>query len=261
MRSSVANVRASPCRIATRSSHSTNTQWHARREAPFAFDGHELCYWGFEMAIVVALLVGLCAGFVGSIPIAGPVAVLVLETGLRNKRSDALQIAVGAALAEGICAALAFIGVTSLLSRFPSVLSVERVVGAAVLVMVGVYFVVRKPKAEDSPQSKPSPRKWLLGLSITGLNPTILVTWTAVIAALHGAGLLSFQLVHAIPFAVGVTCGVILWFTVLIAIVRKLGKRLSPSTTQHIVHGMGYVLIAAGTVMSVRSVVLLLRPS
>jgi membrane protein DedA with SNARE-associated domain len=58
-----------------------------------------------------------------------------------------------------------------------------------------------------------------------------------------------------------VTCGVILWFTVLIAIVRKLGKRLSPSMTQHIVHGMGYVLIAAGTVMSVRSVVLLLRPS
>lgn len=213
------------------------------------------------MLLLMALVVGLCAGFIGSIPIAGPIAVLVLETGLEGKHREAVHIVIGSAVAESLYAALAFLGVSSLVNRFPNALPVERIVGAIVIIIVGGYFAFRKtkPATPHTDVAAPKKRKWLVGFWITALNPTLLVSWTAVIAALHGAGLLSFGLIDAIPFAIGVLCGVVAWFFVLLTIVKKIGKHVSPKARERLVHGMGYVLIAVGLVMGARSILMLLR--
>ena len=91
------------------------------------------------------------------------------------------------------------------------------------------------------------------------VDPTLLVSWTAVIAALHGAGLLAFGLLQAIPVAIGAACGVIASFFLLLAIVKKIGKHISPKTRERAVHAMGYLIIAVGAAMGVRSIWMLVR--
>jgi len=50
--------------------------------------------------MLMALAFGLLAGFFGSIPIAGPTAVIIVERALAGRALAAFGIAVGAAMAE-----------------------------------------------------------------------------------------------------------------------------------------------------------------
>jgi hypothetical protein len=49
---------------------------------------------------VVAFALGILLGFVGSIPAAGPLLLLVIASGLEGQRRRALALAAGGALAE-----------------------------------------------------------------------------------------------------------------------------------------------------------------
>jgi threonine/homoserine/homoserine lactone efflux protein len=50
--------------------------------------------------LVAPVALGFAFGFVGSIPVAGPIAALVLSRGLEGRARSALSLAAGAALAE-----------------------------------------------------------------------------------------------------------------------------------------------------------------
>jgi threonine/homoserine/homoserine lactone efflux protein len=209
--------------------------------------------------MLLSLLVGLVAAFVGSMPVAGPISVLVLERGLDGDRRGAIAIAVGSAFAEMIYAGLAFAGVSTLLTHVPVVLPIVRGLGAAILFGVGMYFVLRKKnsgKKKAAEAKRGTAHKWLLGLSITALNPTLFVSWTVVITTLHGAGLVPPIARDAIPFALGVGCGVVAWFLALGEGVKHFRSLVRPTTLERGVRVMGYVLIVAGVAMGVRAVAL-----
>lgn len=198
--------------------------------------------------MILALLLGFAVGFLGSVPIAGPVAIMVFESALASRARRGLQIAIGAAVAESFYALMAFWGLTTFLSRFPSLLPASKVLGALVLVALGLYFLLRKSKAKahDHEPSKPAGTKWLLGFTVTAFNPTLLFTWTGAITALHSTGLLPNKPIDAIPFALGVGAGIICWFMLLLALVRKFRQRLSPETLDKGIRAMGVVITLAG---------------
>jgi threonine/homoserine/homoserine lactone efflux protein len=209
--------------------------------------------------MVLSLLVGFVAAFVGSIPVAGPISVLVLERGLDGDRRGAIAIAVGSAIAETIYAGLAFAGVSTLLSHVPILLPIIRGIGAAILVGVGLHFVLRKKKSAAKKRvesKKGAAHKWLLGLSITALNPTLFVSWTVVITTLHGAGLVPHVARDAFPFALGVGCGVVVWFLALGEAVKHFRSLVRPAKLERAVRVIGYLLIALGLAMGVRAVAL-----
>ena len=94
--------------------------------------------------MLAALLVTFILSFVASIPIAGPIAVIVVSKGLDNQARSGLFIAIGAAVAEAIYAGLAFLGITAMIQRFPLLLPISRLFGCLILLALGVYFLVRK---------------------------------------------------------------------------------------------------------------------
>jgi hypothetical protein len=103
--------------------------------------------------ILFAILAGTIMGFLGSMPIAGPVAVLVLERGLVRRGREGLGVALGAAAAESIYAFLAFWGLGAVLYASPTLLRASRLVGVGVMITLGVYLANRKsaprpPEAE-----------------------------------------------------------------------------------------------------------------
>jgi threonine/homoserine/homoserine lactone efflux protein len=212
--------------------------------------------------MLLALILGFIAGFIAAVPVAGPVAVLVLHEALAGKKSEARQIALGSAVAESLYAGVAFAGIGAVFDRFPVLLPVSRIVSAAILIIVGIYLIAKRREKEKQEEEeaivasqRPGRSKWLVGLSITALNPTLIASWTAVVAALHGAGIASSNPLEALPFALGIGLGIMSWFVVLLAIVGRFREKLSPNVVHRGVQIVGGLLAAGGVAMAVRTAI------
>lgn len=207
--------------------------------------------------MIIALVLGFVLAFLGSIPIAGPIAVIVLSKGLEHRNRAAMFIAIGAAVAEAIYAFLAFWGFSTVLSSYPKLVPATRLVGCLILIGLGIYLAVRTPKSKEAQQQKDKKgvvgvRNILLGFSMTVVNPTLLVTWTAAVGAAHSSGILNMQPHNALPFAIGVCGGIIAWFALMLAMLAKFRDKMKPEKMQVIIKAIGVVLIVLGSAFAIR---------
>jgi threonine/homoserine/homoserine lactone efflux protein len=207
--------------------------------------------------LLFALVAGAVMGFLGSMPIAGPIAVLVLERGLVGRRREGLSVALGAATAESIYAFLAFWGLGTVLHAAPAVLPISRLVGAAVMIALGIYLATRKsrppvPEQELVEATGRKRRGFLLGLSVTFLNPTIIASWTVVTATVHSTGWVAPGLVSAVLFAAGVGSGIVGWFTTMLRLLDRFQSGLRPQTVDRVLHVTGWLVVAIGVGLGVR---------
>jgi threonine/homoserine/homoserine lactone efflux protein len=211
--------------------------------------------------VIAILLIGFLFGFVGSIPVAGPISALVLGRALDARYREGLAIAVGAALAESIYAALAFWGVGALLAAHPWLDPASRLVAGGVLLALGVAFLRYRPDPH-SPQPVPTGRKtrgFLLGFWITALNPTLIATWTAATATLASTGFAVLTPNGVVPFAAAACLGILCWFTVMLATIRRLAGGIGARKFQRLLPILGTVLVFAGGMVAVSSVGALVR--
>jgi threonine/homoserine/homoserine lactone efflux protein len=212
--------------------------------------------------VLAAFLVAFVLAFVGSMPIAGPIAVIVLSKGLRGHVRAGVFLALGAAVAEAVYAGLAFLGITAMIERYPVLLPISRLVGCAILLTLGVVFLLRKhgepakkEADDDAKEGTTDLGNAFLGLSITAINPTLIVTWTGAVSAVHAAKLLRVNELDALPFAAGVLLGIVTWFSTFLALLGRWNKRLRPATIARAIKAMGVILIVAGAGVGVRTVV------
>ena len=122
------------------------------------------------MSFVWVSLAALVFAFVGSLPLAGPIALLVVSNGVSGRHKEALRIALGAALAEGIYAFLAFWGFATFLTRYRLVLPISHGVTAAILLALGVRFVFFKVKEEKAQSREMRPGRFWVGFSISFIS-------------------------------------------------------------------------------------------
>lgn len=173
---------------------------------------------------LVALLTGAALGFVLSIPAAGPLLGLVVLAGARGDFRRGLALASGGALAESLWALAALWGVDQLLARQASLLPAMRIASALLLVAIGVVLWRRASPGTPEPQARQRAlAPALLGFSLVLVNPGFPLTWAAVIAALYSSGVPE---VIALPFALGVFAGIVVWFALVLAVARRLGSGL-----------------------------------
>jgi threonine/homoserine/homoserine lactone efflux protein len=206
----------------------------------------------------VALALGFLFGFIGSIPVAGPIALLVFAYGIEGRRRDGVALSVGAAIAESGYAVLAFYGLARVLERSPGVIPYARGAGAVILLGLGVTFMLRGGGAERHARrgAKGAWASFLLGLTITALNPTLIVTWTGATTALFSTGWLapSATLAGALPFGGGVALGVSGWFALLLWLLGRYRDRVKRATLDRVVRWLGGALAALGVWFAYRFV-------
>jgi threonine/homoserine/homoserine lactone efflux protein len=205
--------------------------------------------------LILALVVGLLLSFVGSMPIAGPIAAIVVSKGLENKTRAGLCIAGGAAVAESAYAFMAFWGITSVLNRFPGILRASRILGCAILVALGLYFFFRKRKEAvrpEDPIERVGYKNVLFGFSVTAANPTLIVTWTAAVSAAHSTGILRVRAFDAFPFAAGVVTGIVSWFAILLWLLSHFRTKVNPRTIDRAIRVMGILLVVLGVAFAIR---------
>jgi threonine/homoserine/homoserine lactone efflux protein len=199
--------------------------------------------------MISSLLVGMVMSFLGSMIPTGPIALIVLKRGLRNQNIGALSLASGAAVAEAGYALLAYLGITIALSHYRLQNFILQLLAGGILI---VFAIVCLCDGHSHPSKKPSREypgaNFLLGLSIAGLNPTFLVTWTGMVAIARGMNLISD--LHTAPaFALGVFFGPILWFWIVIRVLNHHAGRLSPETLVKVEKALPIVLLILAGIM------------
>jgi threonine/homoserine/homoserine lactone efflux protein len=206
------------------------------------------CREAVPMSFVVVSIVALVFSFVGSLPLAGPIALLVVSNGVNGRYREALRIALGAALAEGVYAFLAFWGFATFLARYRLVLPISQGITGAILFALGVRFLFFKAKEDGIPRSdRPArPGRFWVGFSISGLNPTLLATWGAVTTFLYSKQIVEFAPILAVPFGLFTAAGIALWGLMTVTLLKRFRRHVPTAALTWTVRVMGVVLIAAG---------------
>ncbi len=211
--------------------------------------------------MIAAFLTGLLLSFLGSITPTGPVALIVLQYGMRSQKTNALLVSAGGALAEAGYALLAYLGITFALSRYHLNDSTLRLISGALLIGFASLWII-KSKGR-SKKSKKAEREYvgtsfLIGLSIAGLNPTFLVTWAGLVAIARGAGLIS-ELQNAPAFACGVAAGPVLWFWTLLTVLSRQAKSIGPDKLARIEKALPFVLLILAAIILIRGLIPLMK--
>jgi len=197
------------------------------------------------MRLVAVCIIALAFGFFGSMPLAGPIAVMVFSRASHRRYEEALHIGLGAAVAEAIYAGVAFWSFTSLLASYPLVVPVSRGVTAVVLSALGVRFALWK---QHDPKDRYERRAGtsLVGFSLSAINPTLLITWSAAVAFLYSKGLGVSSPLAAIPFGVSAGVGIGAWFAILVAILRRFEGKLPVAVLTWTIRALGVALVGLG---------------
>jgi threonine/homoserine/homoserine lactone efflux protein len=205
-----------------------------------------------------AAMIGFVAGFVGSMPVAGPISILVFGRGLQDRPRSGVYVALGGALAESAYAYLAFWGFGELFAEHRWIEPISLGAGAVILTSLGVRFALQRtpPEALDQPpeQAVGNKRSFFLGLTITALNPTLMATWLAAVTLLRSFDFHDFGAGRALPFSVGVALGIFGWFGVLLMLLGRYKERFSRGTLDRTIRIMGIALVLFGLYFGVRFV-------
>jgi len=194
--------------------------------------------------MLFAALLGFAFGWLGSVPVAGPIAALVVTRGIQGRFRAGVFIALGGALAEAVYAFLAFWGFSTFLTQYPIIVPLSRAAAAVVLMALGIVFLRTKEASESEvPPADSAFGSFMLGASICALNPTLIATWTAVVTTLYSTSLIDFHGAQAVPFGLGALAGIAGWFLTLLWIIHRYRERFSPATLAKTVRVIGGALI------------------
>jgi threonine/homoserine/homoserine lactone efflux protein len=209
--------------------------------------------------LTLALLLGFIISFVGSMPMSGPVAVLVMMRALRRERRAALLIAAGASLVEAAYAGGIAALLPHLLGRARGVVLVSLAVGCLVVMALGTLLLTRPTIVGKTPGT--SPRSGLLSGALSSLlNPTLIATWTVAVSTLSANDWLSPEFRYAAIFSLGVGLGSLAWFALAITIIGAWHRLMTPQLQAGILRGMGALLLVSGVFLGVRFVRQLMSP-
>ena len=199
------------------------------------------------------LVVGLVFGFLGSIPVAGPISALVLHRGLNRRYASAIWVGWGGALAEGLYALVTFFGFAKYLAQYPWIDTVSRGLAAVILIGLGISFMRYKTKTGEEPQKKADSalQSFGVGFTITALNPTLIATWSAMAVMLASFGM-AMTPIDAVPFSIGATIGIGGWFSAFVWILRRYGERFKARTLERVVRIIGVAVAGLGVWFVVR---------
>jgi arginine exporter protein ArgO len=175
-----------------------------------------------------AFLSGVVAGYGIAIPV-GPIAILILELGLRRGFRIALSAGAGAASADLIYATVAAFAGTLLISVLAPFTSILRVGSAIGLIAMGAWLLYHTRNPSDRThklglRATSCPQTYGMVLGLTLLNPVTVTYFTTLILGMEG---FSPSSVSAILFVSGAFIASLSWQSLLASISGIAHKHLS----------------------------------
>lgn len=176
--------------------------------------------------LLSAFLLGAAAGYAIAIPV-GPIAVLIVRTGLRRGFPVAVAAGAGTATVDLIYAFTAAVVGGAVTGALASVIAPMRLAAAAVLIYLAVRGLLRLGRAGttlESGDQRSIVRTYLLFVGLTLLNPATVAYFVTLAVGLpeiaQDAG-------ARVAFALGAALSSLSWQTLLAAVGAALHARLS----------------------------------
>jgi len=193
-----------------------------------------------------AFLSGIIAGYGIAIPV-GPIAILILELGLRRGFRVSFSAGAGAASADLIYATIAALAGTFLVSVLAPFATILRVGSALGLIAIGAWLLYHGRNLSDrtrEPQlgATSCPQTYGMFLGLTLLNPVTVTYFTTLILGMRADS--SQSSVKAIFFITGAFLASLSWQSLLASISGLAHKRL-PVKIQAATFAIGNFLIIA----------------
>ncbi len=107
-------------------------------------------------SLITVVLIGFSAGFIFSMPIAGPISIIITSNALKGNLKFCLRTAFGASIIEFFYVLIAVFGLAMLFSLYSSIVPYVLIVGSIFLLVIGVKIIKTKLTLEDIEKSETS---------------------------------------------------------------------------------------------------------
>jgi threonine/homoserine/homoserine lactone efflux protein len=196
---------------------------------------------------LLGALFGFGAGFLGSMPVSGPIALIVFRSSLKGHFSKAIRVVTGAAVAEGIYCAIATFGFVQISTAYPFLAKYIRYVGAIFLLVLGIVFMFQKVRFADEmapiPENKNS--GLVSGFLIALFNPTLFLTWGSASSTIF-SWFTTISFWDLLLFPIAASIGIITWFAILLEIFKKYHGRIGEKIGIYAIRGASVIMLASG---------------
>lgn len=206
------------------------------------------------MGLLISTLAALVIAFVGSVPVAGPVAVLVLDRAMKGDRRGGLSLALGGAIVEAAYAFGAALLFPAVVARSGTLILATRGIGSALIGIFGLVLVIH-PSVLRRVDDRSKKRNFAVGVTLAALNPTLVATWLVVAGTLYAHGVLGRSPLQAVLFGGGVFLGIFGWFALVLRFSAWAERLLGGTRRVRITQFIGAVLVATGAYLAARCAV------
>jgi threonine/homoserine/homoserine lactone efflux protein len=180
------------------------------------------------MTAVELLIRGLIAGLIIAAPV-GPVNVLCISRTLSKGRSSGLLSGLGAAAADTFYGCIAGFSITFVIQFLIREEFWIRLIGGILLVAIGISYYVKRPEVlSKNAREETNHSDFVSTFLLTLTNPTTVLSFLAVLTGLG----MSQGRVHWLTLflVLGIGCGSMLWWIILVSIVNRLRDRFNDRT-------------------------------
>lgn len=136
-------------------------------------------------SLITLSIVGLLVGFIFSMPVAGPISILVTSNALKGKTKYAKLVTVGASFADFVYVFAAVFGLTNFYSLYQPYIPYVLLVGTFFLIYLGIKIAKTKIDLEHIEDKDHVAEKaerqhrgaFWTGFMLSFLNPTLFLSW------------------------------------------------------------------------------------
>jgi len=174
--------------------------------------------------VAQAFLLGVAAGYAIAIPF-GPIAILIVRTGVRQGLRAAAAAGAGTATADLVFATIAMLFGAAASALIAPILPPARLVAGAALAVIAVRGLLAVPSPVDGEGTSRPGNTYFLFLGLTMLNPPTVIYFVSLAIALPEV---SADFPSRAAFVVGAFLSSLSWQEFLAVVGAMLHGRLTP---------------------------------
>ena len=211
------------------------------------------------MDYIILIVSGVIMGLIAAVPI-GPVNLICIRRSFAFGPVNGFVSGLGAALGDGVFAAITFFGLTWIAQLIQSYDSIIEIVGGALLVWFGVHTVLSPVagKVEEGDKNDTGAsnlvRAMVSTFVLTITNPATLIAFASMFASFHALVGGANSYVDAGFVVAGVVGGSAGWWLCLTSVIGIFHTRITDRTVRIINRGSGVLVAAFGLAVLVHIV-------
>ncbi len=209
---------------------------------------------------IILIVSGVIMGLIAAVPI-GPVNLICIRRSFAFGPVNGFVSGLGAALGDGVFAAITFFGLTWIAQLIQSYDSIIELVGGALLVWFGGHTILSPVagKMEDGDNNEPGAstlvRAMVSTFVLTITNPATLIAFASMFASFHALVGGANSYVDAGFVVAGVVGGSAGWWLCLTSVIGIFHTRITDRTVRIINRGSGVLVAGFGLAVLIHVVV------